>query len=244
MANYTSEYSFSIDGVSSDTHGIWVDTLNPVPHARQRYTSGYTGSEEPYSMPDDVFEPIKYNIAFYKFFPESLDDSSLRAYLIKGEVLQLSILPDVYFKILSITTQQISQTADNRRINYQVSFTLKPFRYGLDNNWIMLSKGDTVVNSGTWKAKPLIELTNADGDIKITVNGIDYEIKGLTPSNDALNPSKVYIDSSRFIIYNDNNMLITGKDSGKLPELVVGNNVITWTGDVDAVKIKTNWREI
>ena len=90
----------------------------------------------------------------------------------------------------------------------------------------------------------MIELTNADGDIKITINGIDYEIKGLTPSNDALNPAKTYIDSSRFIIYNDNNMLITGKDSGKMPLLDVGNNVITWTGTVDTVKIKLNRREI
>ena len=244
MANYTSDYSFSIDGVSSDTHGIWVDTLNPVPHAKQRYTSGYTGNDEPYAMPDDVFEPIKYNIAFYKFFPESLDDSALRAYLIKGDVLQLSILPDVYFKILSITTQQVSQTADNRRINYVLSLTLKPFRYLLSNEWITLAKGDTVKNTGTWMAKPLIELTNADGDIKITVNGVDYNITGLTPSNDPLTPAKTYIDSSRFIIYNDNNMLITGKDSGKLPLLDVGNNVITWTGTVDTVKIKLNRREI
>lgn len=243
MADYTSDYSFTIDGVSSDTYGVWVDTLDPVPHAKQRYTSGYTGSEEPYAMPDNVFEPIKYTITFFKFFPSSLDDSAIRAFLIKGQVLQLSTLPDVYFKILSISSQT-SQTADNRRINYQVSFTLKPFRYGLTNNWITLSKGDTVVNSGTWVAKPLIELTNADGDIKITVNGIDYEIKGLTPSNDALNPAKTYIDSSRFIVYNDNNMLITGKDNGIMPELKVGNNTITWTGTVDTVKIKTNWREI
>lgn len=244
MADYTSEYSFSIDGVSSDTFGVWVDTLNPVPHAKQRYTSGYTGSEEPYAMPDDVFEPITYTITFRKFYPEGMDDSAIRAFLIKGSVLQLSILPDVYFKILTMNVTETSGTADNRRINYRLSLTLKPFRYGLDNDWISLSSGDTVVNEGTWTAKPLIELTNADGDIKITVNGVDYNITGLTPSNDALNPAKTYIDSSRFIIYNDNNMLITGKDSGKLPELDVGDNVITWTGTVEAVRIKTNWREI
>ena len=244
MADYTSDYSFTIDGVSSDTHGIWVDTLNPVPHAKQRYTSGYTGSDEPYAIPDDVFEPITYRITFFKFFPTTLDDSALRAFLIKGSVLQLSTLPDVYFKVLTINCSQISQTADNRRINYQVTFTLKPFRYGLLNNWITLSKGDTVANGGTWYSKPLIELTNADGDIKLTVNGVDYTITGLTPSNDALNPAKTYIDTGRFIIYNDNNMLITGKDSGKMPILEVGNNVISWTGTVDTVKIKTNWREI
>ena len=244
MADYTSDFSFTIDGVSSDTHGIWVDTLEPVPHAKQRYTNGYTGSDEPYAIPDNVFEPITYRIVFRKFYPEDMDDSALRAFLIKGSVLQLSTLPDVYFKILTINCSQISQTADNKRINYQAVFTLKPFRYGLDNDWITLTSGDTVENIGTWTAKPLIELTNADGDIKITVNGVDYNIYGLTPSNDALNPAKVYIDSSRFIIYNDNNMLITGKDSGKLPELSVGDNTIAWTGNVDTVRIKTNWREI
>lgn len=243
MANYTSDYSFTIDGISSDTHGIWVDTLNPVPHAKQRYTSGYTGSDEPYALPDDVFEPIKYNITFYKFFPTSLDDSALRAYLIKGSVLQLSILPDVYFKILSITTQQVSQTADNKRINYVLSLTLKPFRYLVSNDWITLSKGDTVVNNGTWKSKPLIELTDPDGDITLKVNNVDYKITGLTASQSET-PNKYYIDSDRFIIYNQNNELITGKDSGKLPELIVGNNVITWTGTVTTVKIKLNRREI
>lgn len=244
MADYTSDYSFTIDGVSSDDYGIWVDTLEPVPHAKQRYTSGYTGSDEPYAIPDDVFEPITYKITFRKFYPEDMDDSALRAFLIKGSVLQLSTLPDVYFKILTINCSQISQTADNKRINYQAVFTLKPFRYGLDNDWIEIDSGDTVENVGTWTAKPLIELTNADGDIKITVNGVEYTITGLTPSNDELNPAKVYIDSSRFIIYNDNNMLITGKDSGKLPELSVGDNTIAWTGNVDTVRIKTNWREI
>lgn len=243
MANYTSDYSFQIDGVSSDTHGIFVATLEPVPPAEQRYTTGFTGAEEPYSIPDNVFKAITYTITFYKFFPSDMDDSALRLFLSKGSILQLSNYPLVYFKILTIT-HSTRQTADNKRIEYNVTFTLKPFRYGLTNNWITLSKGDTVVNSGTWVAKPLIELTNADGDIKITVNGIDYEIKGLTPSNDALNPAKTYIDSSRFIIYNDNNMLITGKDSGIMPELKVGNNTITWTGTVDTVKIKTNWREI
>lgn len=238
MADYTSEYSFTIDGVSSDTHGIWVDTLEPVPHAKQRYTSGYTGSDEPYAIPDNVFEPITYRIIFRKFYPEDMDDSALRAFLIKGSVLQLSTLPDVYFKILTINCSQISQTADNKRVNYQVTFTLKPFRYGTPNNWITISSGDTVVNSGTWYSKPLIELTGADGNVTLNVNSVEYRLLALSPTN------KIYIDSSRFIIYNDENLLITGKDNGKLPILEVGNNVITWTGTVETVKIRTNWREI
>ena len=103
MANYTSDYSFQIDGVSSDTHGIFVATLEPVPPAEQRYTTGFTGAEEPYSIPDNVFKAVSYSITFYKFYPDSMDDSALRSYLSKGSVLQLSNYPLVYFKILTIT---------------------------------------------------------------------------------------------------------------------------------------------
>lgn len=242
MADYTSDYNFSIDGVSSNTHGVFVATLEPVPPAEQRYTTGFTGAEEPYSIPDNVFKAISYSITFYKFFPSSMDDSAIRLFLSKGSVLQLSNYPLVYFKILTIT-HSTRQTADNKRIEYTVNFTLKPFKYGLSNDWIAVSKGDTVVNNGTWKSKPLIELTDPDGDITIKVNNVEYKVTGLTASTTET-PNKYYIDSDRFVIYDHNNQLITGKDSGKLPELVVGNNVITWTGDVDAVRIKTNWREI
>ncbi len=242
MADYTSDYSFQIDGVSSNTHGVFVATLEPVPPAEQRYTTGFTGAEEPYSIPDNVFKAVNYSITFYKFFPSSMDDSAIRLFLSKGSVLQLSNYPLVYFKILTIT-HSTRQTADNKRIEYTVNFTLKPFKYGLSNDWISISKGDTVVNSGTWKSKPLIELTDPNGDITIKVNNVDYKVTGLTASATET-PNKYYIDSDRFVIYDHNNQLITGKDSGKMPELVVGNNVITWTGDVDAVKIKTNWREI
>ena len=167
MADYTSDYSFQIDGVSSDTYGIFVATLDPVPPAEQRYTTGFTGSPEPYAIPDNVFKPMTYTITFYKFFPNSMDDSAIRLFLSKGSVLQLSNYPLVYFKILTIA-HTTRQTADNKRIEYNVTFTLKPFKYGLSNAWITLSKGDTVVNSGTYSSRPLIELTAPDGTVKIT----------------------------------------------------------------------------
>lgn len=240
MADYTSEYSFSIDGASSNTYGVFVDVLEPVPHARQRYTTGIT--RKPYAVPDGTYEAIDYRIRFYKFFPSSMDDYSIRSFLSKGSVLKLSTYTAVYFKILTISTN-ISQRADNRRIDYEVTLTLEPYRYGIENEWAVITSGATVVNSGTINSLPLIELTNPDGDITITVNNVDYELKGLSPS-ETETPNKVYIDSELFAVYDQDNMLLIGKDNGKLPELVVGNNTITWTGTVEAVKIKTNWREI
>jgi phage-related protein len=241
MANYTSEYSFMIDGVSSDDFGIFVETLDPVPHAKQRYTQGYTGSEEPYAIPDEVFEPIKYTIRFFKFFPDDLDDSALRYFLYKGEALQLSTMPYVYFRILTISTSQISQTADNRRINYAVTFTLRPFRYGLPNNWqAVIPSGSTILNRGTWNAKPIFELTEPSGDITITINDEDYLLERLSiterdPSN------KIYVDSMKFVIY-QGQTLINYAGSGRMPILVPGNNAVSVSGTVETVRIRTYWR--
>ena len=240
MANYTSDYNFTIDGVSSDTHGIFVETLEPVPHAQQRYTTGITS--KPYGIPDGVYNEISYSIAFHKFYPSDMDDKELRLFLSKGSILQLSNLPTVYFSILTMSTQ-ISQTADNKRIDYVLSLTLEPYRYGVTNPWINITSGATVKNDGTITSYPLIELTDPDGDIVLTVNDVDYEIKGLTAS-ETETPNKLYIDRERFIIYDQDNMLIIGKDDGKMPELNVGNNAISWEGDITAVRIKTNWREI
>lgn len=240
MADYTSEYSFTIDGVSSDTYGVFVETLEPVPHAQQRYTTGIT--RKPYAIPDGVYNEIPYNIAFHKFYPSSLDDKELRLFLSKGGTLQLSTMEGIYFKILTMETQ-ISQRADNKRIDYVLNLTLEPYRYGVNNNWITLTSGDTVANSGTIKAYPTIELTNPSGNIKITVNDVDYDLYSLEAGT-AQNPKKYYIDRQRFIVYDDNYNLLVGKDNGRLPELDVGNNTISWTGTVEAVKLKTNWREI
>lgn len=244
MANYTSDFYFIINGVSSNEYGIFVDTLQPVPHAQQRYTTGTT--REPYGLPDDVFEPISYYISFYKFFPESMDDSALRAFLVNGTVLQLSNYPDIFFKILTMNVTEVSGMHDNRRIDYRLSFTLAPFRYGLENDWIAIESGDTVENIGTWHSLPTIELTKPDGDITITINNTDYELKDLQNSgSQETSPLDItYIDSSRHILYLGTNELIIGHDNGRLPQLDVGDNVVSWTGNVESVRIRTNWREI
>lgn len=235
MANYTSDYSISIDGVSSDTLGVWVSTLVPVPPAKQHYTTGFTGSDEPFSLPDDVYDPIKYTVTFFKFFPASLDDSAIRKYLSKGTLLQLSTLPALFFKILTID-YTISQTADNQRIEYNVTFTLKPFRYILDNDWITVTSGATIANNGTRYSKPLFWLANASGEVKLTVSGKEHKFKDLS--------GDIFIDSERHIIYDSNNQIVTGKDDGIYPLLAVGDNEISFTGTVTSVKVKLNRREI
>ena len=66
--NFTSDTEkFTLDGVSSDTLGLFVDYLAPMPMAEQKYTDFNVGEDEQKTTPDDVFNNITYQIRFYTF---------------------------------------------------------------------------------------------------------------------------------------------------------------------------------
>ena len=92
------------------------------------------------------------------------------------------------------------------------------------------------MNGHTRYGKPIFRITGT-GDIKLTVNGSDFEVKGLTSGQ------TVTIDSQRHITYSGNTLL-TGKTDGKYPLFNIGSNSVSWTGTVTAVKYRPNWRDL
>ena len=58
MADITSRDYFLLDGVSSATVGLYVDTPPIPPLAKLRYTTWQTGIDMDNASPDDVFENI------------------------------------------------------------------------------------------------------------------------------------------------------------------------------------------
>lgn len=226
---------FSLDGVSSDTLGLFVDFLAPVPLADQRYTDFNTGADEQGTTPDDVFNNIQYQIRFYTFLPDDYNDTAIKAFCYGKSVLTLSRFPDYYFKIKKTSLQAADGSGYGKRIDYILALTLAPFRYIVDNEQINLASGDSIVNEHTRYSKPEFEITGT-GDITLTVNGAEFTVKGLETNQ------TIIIDSSRHITYSGNTLL-TGKTEGKYPLLDVGSNTISWTGSISSIKYKGNWRD-
>ncbi len=226
---------FSLDGVSSDTLGLFVDFLAPVPLADQRYTDFNTGADEQGTTPDDVFNNIQYQIRFYTFLPDDYNDTAIKAFCYGKSVLTLSRFPDYYFKIKKTNLQAADGSGYGKRIDYTLTLTLAPFRYTVDNEQITLASGDSIVNEHTRYSKPEFEITGT-GDITLTVNGAEFSVKGLEANQ------TIIIDSSRHITYSGNTLL-TGKTEGKYPLLDVGSNTVSWTGSVSSIKYKGNWRD-
>jgi phage-related protein len=232
--NYVSDEKFALDGVSSDTVNIWVDYLPPMPLAEQKYTDSNTGEDEQLTTPDNVFNNITYVIRFYTFFNENYNDTAIKAFCFGKSRLTLSRYPDYYFKIKKISLQAADTLGLASRIDYTLTLTLAPFRYAVSNDWITYSSGD-IINSHTRYSKPRFEIVGT-GDIKLTINGSEFAVNGLTTNQ------TIYIDSERHITYSGSTLL-TGATDGKYPLLGVGSNTISTTGTISSIKYKGNWRD-
>ena len=236
IQNFTSDTEkFTLDGVSSDTLGLFVDFLPPVSLAEQKFTDSNVGEDEQKTTPDDVFNNVTYQIRFYTFLNEDYNDTALKAFCFGKKELTLSRFPDYYFKIRKVSLQAADGSGYGKRIDYTLTLTLAPFRYVVDNNWISLVSGDDIYNDYTRYSKPLIEIKGT-GNIKVTVNGSEFTVNGLNSNQ------TVYIDSQRHITYSGSTLL-TGKTDGKYPLFNVGRNSISWTGTVATVRYKGNWRD-
>lgn len=233
---------FYLNSVSSETVGLYCDTL-PIPEmAQMRYTTWNVGADEDRTAPDDTFEDVEYTITAYRFLPETLDNTSVHEYLFKPQTLQLSILPGVYFKIRQVRVRTTTEY-DNRRIQYTIVFTLAPFRYNVENPEITLDtpSGTVVEVSGNRYAKPVFKI-NVPGSILAPQN-ITLNVNGQTIYVDLPDQGITVIDSEREIIYYGN-QLLRNNAVGKYPLLSPGDNVISWaaTSGVSEIKLIKNER--
>lgn len=236
IENFVSDTEkFTLDGVSSDSLGLFCDYLPPMPMAEQKYSEYNIGEDETLVTPDEVFNNISYSIRFYTFLAEDYNDAAIKAFCAGKSTLTLSRFPGYYFKIRRISLQAFDGSGYGKRIDYVLTLTLAPFRYVVDNPQITLEADEDIINEHSRYSKPEFEITGTD-DITLTVNGSTFSVEGLTLSQ------TIIIDSVRHITYSGSTLL-TGKTSGKYPLLNVGGNTISWTGNITSIKYKGNWRD-
>ena len=237
--NIQSPDYFTIDGVSSETVGLYVDTPPIPPLAKQRYTTYKTGVDMDVSTPDDVFENITLSFSCFMFMKN--DDFSLSAvygFLQSGNKLAFSRFPNRYFKIQQLGGVNPSQQYDGNKIKLSVSFICSPFKYHTSNDEIS-PENNIINNPGTRYSRPLYKIvkSSAGSAASITVNQTD------TLQLLATSPQAVTVDAEHMIAFetsgtHDNCTRFT---YGLFPFLSPGANVITCDGCT--VTVIGNWRD-
>ena len=222
-----------IDGVSSDTVGLYIDTVPVPPMAQQRYTEYQAGGDTDGVSPDDTFENIKIPIIAYQLFPENFDNRDVYNFLKSPKMLQTSRFDNYYYKVQKLTVSQPESDHNGQRIKYQITFDCKPFKYSIDNPMLDLGDNHTVVNSGNRYSRPIWTITGQSGETHFGVNGQTLTIFNLHGT--------LAIDCERMLAYYESE-IANASTIGQFPFLNVGENSVYWDNDITRVTVQKNER--
>lgn len=154
-----------------------------------------------------------------------------------GELI-ISDEPDKVYK-----AQIIEKIDYERLIRFKtavVKFYIQPYKYLKDEKSIILDINNEtslkITNVGLEKSKPIITLEGT-GTIEISLNGFNL-FKYVFPENE----TKVVIDSLEEEAYLDN-VLKNRNMLGTFPIFEVGENTISWSGNLTQISIepKSRW---
>lgn len=113
-----------------------------------------------------------------------------------------------------------------------VIFDCQPFAQTTNNQVITMTVPGNIYGAGTHKSKPKITVYGT-GTIEISINSTVIHLTNVA--------GYVTIDSDLMDCYKDT-LLKNGDMLGEFPELLVGENAISWTGTVTKIEITPNWR--
>lgn len=222
-----------INGVSSDTVELYIDTPPVPPMALRRGTNYNVGGEADAFSLENGYDDITVKIKAFVFYAEDFDNSELNSYLNNVKTLQTSRNTKFYYKVKRVTSVSASVSADGKKIKYDISFLCYPFKYYVENPEIPLTHGIIIENKGKLFSRPVFRF-NVSGTLKLDVNGTAITVFNMR------NDADVVVDCERMIAYSGNEML---KTSGYFPMLAVGQNKITWAArEVSSASVIVNAR--
>lgn len=227
-----------IDGVSSDTVGLYIDTPPVPPPARRRYSVYTTGSDEDMTLRDETFEDTEYSITGYVFKngADYADSSLIYNYLLNASTLEISRLSGFYFKVRQAHVD-VETEYDGNRIRYTANFVLAPFRYAVENPAISITSGDYIENKGNRYSKPTFKFS-IQGNLTLNVNGESFQI-----TNTASGYKDFTIETGLYTVYSGTE-ICPCVTTGKFPFFSPGYNRVIFSagGNIALSQVYVNER--
>ncbi len=150
-----------------------------------------------------------------------------------GEVI-FSSEPDKVYR--AYIKNQISFGSILKNINdFLIQFDVQPFKYRANpfRDDLELTAPTIIRNSGTVYSEPIITVYGS-GDITLSINDVDYPLYGVNES--------ITIDSEMMEVFKGNANQNSKYGGETFPRFEVGENAISWTGNVEKVEIHPKWR--
>lgn len=224
-------------GIDSDTiTGLIISELPPISKPKMKTTITKIDGRD-----GDIIEELGYE-SYTKSIKVGLSknyniDEVIKYFTGSGDLI-MSNEPDKAYKC-----QIIEKVDYNKLLRFKtakVKFYTQPFKYKKDEPKVILNiDGETsmtVDNIGLEKSKPIIKLTGS-GTVAIQLNGATV-FNYIFPENE----TEVIIDSIQEEAYL-NGFYKNRNMTGEFPILEVGENTISWSGNLIKIEIepKSRW---
>lgn len=224
---------FTFKGIDSREMGVIVTAMPETVRAERRIESiTVAGRNGSLHTDEGVYESYDRTMECALIKRARLDE--ITAWLVGSGEMTFSTEPD---KVYRVTIANKISIAQMMRVfqKFQVILDTQPFKYSVNaaGDTLELTAPTAIRNSGTVYSEPIITVYGS-GDITLTINGADFPLYGVQES--------ITIDSEMMEVFKgDTNQ--NGKYGGaEFPRFEVGKNEISWTGNVNKIKIQPRWR--
>lgn len=232
MSAITGRDYIVVNGVSSETVGLYIDTP-PMPPMQPRNFQNVIIPNRPetLTMQDVTRSDIQIDINAYLFNDEqSADPSEIYTFLDQAETLSTSKNADFEYRVRRLLGIIPAYRGHGKQL-LTISFICSPYRYSTDNEASEITQPSSVVkNSGSMFCQPIYKLYG-DGELTLTVNE-DEENRLVIPDVD----DYVIADAEKLLCHKDGTIV---RCAGKIPFLNVGDNYIR----TNATKIEVTKNE-
>lgn len=172
---------------------------------------------------------LEFNFKIDK--PISVISREIRKFFKGKKKLILSWNNEVYYKIKKIEISEIS--SELKKIGlFTVSFILDPYSYVINNNWIDITSTN-VINNIYDVSLPTLRLTGI-GVINIYINETQIVLKEVNGT--------VIIDSDNMLCYTSDKINFNENMTGYYPEIIEGENTLSFEGNITKIELLPNWR--
>jgi len=221
---------FIFNGINSIDH-LTVNELPPIARAERDITKveipGRDGFlTEDYGTYRGIVKPVKCTI-------RNLSQIDyINSWLTGLGDIIFSNEPDKVYKGIVINEYEFAKIMLTWH-SATVQFDCQPHKYSTSNDVITLTVSpQTITNPGTANSKPIIKAYGT-GSIDLVING---SVVHLTNVTDYATIDSYLMDCYKDTILKNNDM------AGEFPELIPGDNNISWAGTVTKIEIIPNWR--
>ena len=141
----------------------------------------------------------------------------------------LYAIPNRYNIVKKVVIEEDIKTTFEEYGDFKIKFLCEPFYYDLlEKNITITEKGTKFYNKGDFNSNPKIVIYGT-GDLQLTINDTTVQINNVD--------ERVLLDSKLFLCLDKDNNNKSIDMIGNFPTLDIGENPITWVGNITKLDI-------